>query len=95
MKFLAVFISLFLLASTVSAGFKCTLCLDAVKELEAYMAANEGSADGAAEWVCKKITGGISILESLCDELFDTEIDHLVKGIQANDPPQKICSEVR
>uniref|UniRef100_A0AAF5DHC0 Saposin B-type domain-containing protein n=2 Tax=Strongyloides stercoralis TaxID=6248 RepID=A0AAF5DHC0_STRER len=94
MKFLAIFFSLFLLVNVASASFKCTLCLDVVKELEQYLASHEGNIDGAADYICDKVTGGISILDQLCKSLLTDEIDQLIQGIENKEPPQRICEKV-
>ncbi|CEF69357.1 Saposin-like type B, 1 domain and Saposin-like type B, 2 domain and Saposin B domain and Saposin-like domain-containing protein [Strongyloides ratti] len=94
MKFIAIFFSLFLLINLTYAGFKCTLCLDVVKELEDYLNAHEGNIDGAADYICKKVTGGISILDQLCETLMTDEINQLIKGIEAKETPEHICQKI-
>uniref|UniRef100_A0A0N5BBJ9 Saposin B-type domain-containing protein n=1 Tax=Strongyloides papillosus TaxID=174720 RepID=A0A0N5BBJ9_STREA len=95
MKFVAVLLSVFLLFSAASASFKCTLCLDVVKELEKYLTDHEGNIDGAADYICDKVTGGISILDDLCKSLMTDEIDQLIQGIEAKETPEHICEKVK
>uniref|UniRef100_A0AC35U3P1 Saposin B-type domain-containing protein n=1 Tax=Rhabditophanes sp. KR3021 TaxID=114890 RepID=A0AC35U3P1_9BILA len=94
MQFVAVLLSIFMLFGVVSAGMKCTLCKDAVNELESYINSHEGSADGAEAWVCDKVTDGVSILDSLCKELFKKELAAMIKGIEAKEPVEKICKDI-
>uniref|UniRef100_A0AC35TLU3 Endonuclease III homolog n=1 Tax=Rhabditophanes sp. KR3021 TaxID=114890 RepID=A0AC35TLU3_9BILA len=72
---------------------KCHVCL-LNKTCPSSSIQSKPTRKKAANYICKKISGGISILEGLCDELFDTETDHLIKGIQANDTPAKICADI-
>uniref|UniRef100_A0A0N4ZNS2 Saposin B-type domain-containing protein n=1 Tax=Parastrongyloides trichosuri TaxID=131310 RepID=A0A0N4ZNS2_PARTI len=95
MKFIATFLSLILLINVASAGFKCTLCLDVVKTLEDYLNSHEGNIDGAADYVCDKVTGGISILDQLCKTLMTDEINQLIDGIENKETPEHICEKVK
>uniref|UniRef100_A0AC35UHZ3 Saposin B-type domain-containing protein n=1 Tax=Rhabditophanes sp. KR3021 TaxID=114890 RepID=A0AC35UHZ3_9BILA len=94
MKLIAILLSLCFFATIVNADIKCNLCLDAVKELEQYLKDNENNAEGAADAICTKISGGFPLLRGICDELFDREIEHLIDGIEKNEPPRTICQSV-
>uniref|UniRef100_A0AC34RNL5 Saposin B-type domain-containing protein n=1 Tax=Panagrolaimus sp. JU765 TaxID=591449 RepID=A0AC34RNL5_9BILA len=76
-------------------GFGCTLCMDFVKEMEKELENDEGTIEQKANKVCDKLTGGNSLLDPLCKQLVDKEIEKIVAGIENNDPPEKICKEIK
>uniref|UniRef100_A0AC35U0Y8 Saposin B-type domain-containing protein n=1 Tax=Rhabditophanes sp. KR3021 TaxID=114890 RepID=A0AC35U0Y8_9BILA len=94
MKLFAFFFVFMLMSSFALASEKCKLCKKTVTELEKYVNAHEGSAAGAEDVVCDIVSDGISILKSLCEELLKKEVDHLLKGIEHKESPEKICKDV-
>uniref|UniRef100_A0A914Z7X1 Saposin B-type domain-containing protein n=1 Tax=Panagrolaimus superbus TaxID=310955 RepID=A0A914Z7X1_9BILA len=75
-------------------GIACKLCKDFVTDLEKELENDEGTIEQKAEKVCDKITMNDPTLDKLCKQFIDAEIDKIVKGIENNDPPEKICKDI-
>ncbi|KAE9548694.1 hypothetical protein FO519_008092 [Halicephalobus sp. NKZ332] len=83
------------LLGTEPKGLACTLCQDFVKDMETELENDEGSIEDKANRVCDKLTKNSTLLDPLCKSLIDKEIEKIVAGIENNDPPLKVCQDIK
>uniref|UniRef100_A0AC35U3K6 Saposin B-type domain-containing protein n=1 Tax=Rhabditophanes sp. KR3021 TaxID=114890 RepID=A0AC35U3K6_9BILA len=92
--FIVLLIALMAFAGVAKANIICNLCLDFVKDMEVAVENDEPDLEKKADEICNKLTDDNSLLDPLCKQLVDTEIDTIIKGIENNDPPEVICKRI-
>uniref|UniRef100_A0A0N5BXK4 Saposin B-type domain-containing protein n=1 Tax=Strongyloides papillosus TaxID=174720 RepID=A0A0N5BXK4_STREA len=93
MKFLTLF-SIFFLIATINADLICQLCLDFCKDLEKELEKDEPDIEKKANEICDKLTFNSSLLDNICKQLVDSELQTIIGGLEQNEPPQTICENI-
>ncbi|KAH7701049.1 pore-forming protein-like protein [Aphelenchoides avenae] len=75
-----------------AAGPLCRFCVDFVTAFENELQNGEGTIEQKANKACDNVTKGNSFLDPICKMLIDKEVEKIVKSIEQNDPPQKVCA---
>ncbi|CEF68896.1 Saposin-like type B, 2 domain and Saposin B domain and Saposin-like domain-containing protein [Strongyloides ratti] len=93
MKFLTLF-TIFFLIATINANLICQLCLDFCKDLEKELESDEPDMEKKANAICDRLTHNSPLLDNVCKQLVDSELQTVVGGLEQNEPPQKICQGI-
>uniref|UniRef100_A0A0N5A6H2 Saposin B-type domain-containing protein n=1 Tax=Parastrongyloides trichosuri TaxID=131310 RepID=A0A0N5A6H2_PARTI len=93
MKFLTLF-AIFFFVSAINANLICQLCLDFCKDIEVELENDEPDMEKKANEICDRLTHNSALLDNVCKQLVDSELQTIIGGLEQNVPPKTICANI-
>uniref|UniRef100_A0AC35U0Z4 Saposin B-type domain-containing protein n=1 Tax=Rhabditophanes sp. KR3021 TaxID=114890 RepID=A0AC35U0Z4_9BILA len=94
MKFITVLLSLLFVASVVSAGQLCQLCISFVGGIEQGIESDEPDIVKYGDDLCNELTGNSALLDPVCKQLVQTEMDKIVAALKNGQDAKSICADI-